>query len=683
MKPTNKGKETLHQYTRQIYFSHVVIQLERKDNRPSNLGGKKPPAPRTNGAPHTKAPKQEPNRTKINRNDKEDKNVKNTKPFARPRHDIETMHNPHPASALNQLQDKIPDHLHRFCNGLKNHSTPELLVTNNVHHWIQAFSLSYEAPHLMKIHLFWLAKVLVNLPDKDKYTPDPTHVLKVVKEIVTSTKRDPPFDLIFKVAERLQSSTSTRKISNPKALIDILAELEDEIATLFRRARRRDDEEDNDHILSRYKQLEVVLDEYRPVIRKASTSRQNNSTDESLSCMRWYRDPNIQWLLDAEWLSIPTLHEKYSSVDDYVQTIQKLWTSMTFYWGASVFFPRCRSREGPNPDKTCQNPVLSLPHHHSQTCNNMVSVNGHTDVCGKPAKYCCYRRGHDAICGDCLNKRRAGLLGKPGPNASTDFYDAQVTKISSRNDSIVLQLNRLKSRKPPEADINWATSYRLQISNLVGVVPLATANSSLNGSLPFYLGEIIALEAIPDELRKKRNGELSVRLLSRNDSALLSNSTTLTLGRNDHVGIIDFRVFVPEVISVLSTICHSSFNDAFTRVRFAQPLLGNISHLGDPQEVYRGLDCNAQIYHAIMHSTIRSLQTLSIQAKQIIIRDLCSIRVIQTMDRTQLLAFCAGLQNALHCIQGPPGTGKVRFCNPLAVDVSQFMCFYRAIRAWH
>jgi hypothetical protein len=180
------------------------------------------------------------------------------------------------------------------------------------------------------------------------------------------------------------------------------------------------------------------------------------------------------------------------------------------------------------------------------------------------------------------------------------------------------------------------------------------------------------------ETCRRARGELSVRLLSRSDSVLFPAYMSLPrFTRGSKVVVIDMRVFVPQVISVLATLASSSFEAAIERVPFGNFLLGNRDDrpAWDPFSVeVDGNDISRAIlwklvHHAVYYSSIDCLKILSSEQKRDIATEICEIKVVQTLDRTQGYAFAAGLSQTLNCTLGPPGSGKsyVGVCLVLAL----------------
>jgi len=122
------------------------------------------------------------------------------------------------------------------------------------------------------------------------------------------------------------------------------------------------------------------------------------------------------------------------------------------------------------------------------------------------------------------------------------------------------------------------------------------------------------------------------------------------------VAIIDLRVFVPEVISVLATFAQSSFNDILSQIPFVNALIGKKSYHSKPMWLLNGTNSNHVILQeAIRNSDIEVLSLVSQEIKDSIILRIFKLKQFQSLYGTQLEAFAMGLNKALHCTQGPPG----------------------------
>jgi hypothetical protein len=414
----------------------------------------------------------------------------------------------------------------------------------------------------------------------------------------------------------------------------------------------------------------------------------NGKKEASLSLDRidrWYQEPTIEWLTGAFWFKNTRLKLHYDSIDEYSLTLQKLWTELSFYWGIAAFWPKCRSgfgnasggdkgKEAANNDKKVCNAPLLCSVMKAIPCSMRLKGGR---LCSNSASWTCHQRGHDAICDDCCQKK--AYLSTLSPkdddrrNAPTDVYDGIVSDVRHFSESLILNLSQVASRKPPEVAVNWKTSYRLQPCNLVGVVKLHTSKGNLPLDNRIYWGEVIVRNTQEDERAeygRREKGQLTVRLLSKSDSVLLSNEAEYPFSSQSRVAVIDCRVFVPEVFSVLSTLSHESFKVGLQKVPFSGALLGSGDNVDEVHTILF-VDHKKAINDAIVFSSIPSVKSLTISNISTVIKEICGISLVTTLDKTQLEAFCKGLMTSFHATQGPPGTGKsyVGVCLVLALNI--------------
>lgn len=165
-----------------------------------------------------------------------------------------------------------------------------------------------------------------------------------------------------------------------------------------------------------------------------------------------WQKPTLDWLMSGSWNTVEGLKAKYESSEEYTESLLKLWTLLTFYWGAGAVWPRCAFKQGGNTSSSdanvCGEPLLTA------TNSGLCKKNG----CGRNAAWKCFRYNHDHICATCLLKQQDALIGSPGPHASTDIYDALIEREVVRREETVYLLRNVESRKPPKIAPNWKTS---------------------------------------------------------------------------------------------------------------------------------------------------------------------------------------------------------------------------------
>ena len=243
---------------------------------------------------------------------------------------------------------------------------------------------------------------------------------------------------------------------------------------------------------------------------------------------------------------------------------------------------------------------------------------------------------------------------------------------TNRKDGIVYVLSNLTSRKPPNIAPNWRTTYRLRKAALVAVVRLNSSNQRLSKNFSLQWAEVVqtTLGVNSDEAKDRQNGRISLKLLTRGDLPALSADCESALEVRTNVAIIDLRIFVPEVISVLATLSGADFPIHFAQIPFKDRLLGHAS----PGSLFRYNTHSsdmANIFESLNKSEIEFVLRLDENKRLDLAQAIYSIPQVRSLYGTQLDAFTAALSSSAHCIQGPPGTGKsyVGVCLVLALDV--------------
>lgn len=146
-------------------------------------------------------------------------------------------------------------------------------------------------------------------------------------------------------------------------------------------------------------------------------------------------------------------------------------------------------------------------------------------------------------------------------------------------------------------------------------------------------------------------------MLGRGDCAALPSEVDAPLDIGCRVAIIDLRVFVPEVVSVLATMAVDNFKSHLRQIPFVDGLIGRapLPALSTDNSEW---NLERRVTQAIVESGIDVLQKLSREVRLQIASKVCSLAIVKCLYGTQLDAFVASICNPLHCTHGPPGSGK-------------------------
>jgi hypothetical protein len=558
---------------------------------------------------------------------------------------------------------------------------PFLLTRQNIELWEASFDLSKQFSTLY-FYIPQLLKSYLSFPDQGGYAPKPETVLQLLcffleKKVKNLSELELVFDI---VRDRLQRSSSMCQITSDRDKQSILILIR-QLSTLVECATKKifqlpaNDFPKTILISQSLISTLAVYESNVSSLTMTSVDPNENMTVDQDPLLRWSSSPTIDWLIDGSLYERIGLKRCYADGQEYVNTVRKVWAMLTFYWGTAAFWPKCGCQShgggpgagGVSEARACATPLLTHIGGGGSAGSFYCTKRGssHDGRCGRPALWRCMKKDHDAICQRCLIHRQRALMGPSSLNASTDIYDATIQSIQLHGDAHLLHLKNVLSRKPPKENVNWKTSYRLQPSMLVGVIHLHGRNLDLRSSMKIHWGEIILQDkknGPQQEYIRRKDQFLSIRLLSRSDCPDLIVSHDMKFSRDSHVAVVDMRVFVPEVMTVLSTLGQRSFLDGFTRVSFSKYLLS--PEYQDTSPSLPSELSSASLYDhlrvAFQRTTIDCLSTLSEERKEIILQKICHLQVVQSLDRTQREAFVHALLRPLHCTQGPPGTGKVR-----------------------
>ena len=547
--------------------------------------------------------------------------------------------------------------------------------------WKQCWAAAASGANGADFPAMSLLQVYVALPDADSIHPMALSVVQVLRMVLTGVKTNGQNAVSIKVVDtivsvvktRLQSTKSLSTVgAGGEILSSCVKELKKSLARCVMELLLQDSE--SAALQRLFTDINgVIFSTYLDSIARVPVESANLAPADEPVWTVWRTNPTVGWLMSGEWhQDVPPLKEHYAGgLEEYAETLLRTWTVLTFYWGSAALWPRCKVPSQKNGEAGCCDEPLLCHQGHGRhgMCVETISRSGVVTNCEGEAVWACHRHYRSAVCQRCLGKLQAVRCGAgpsragAGPTgASTDIYNAVVMREESRTIGTVFHLAGVTSRKPPQKPPNWRTTYRLQPSALVAVVKLSAINEPLQAAHVLHWAEIVQstgpAKGIPvHESRFRQESKMAIRLLGRGDIATFTNEPDLPL--NTQVAIIDLKVFVPEVISVLATFANPRFGEHLSLIPFAKRLIG----VEPSPALIRLPALNAMIagytIKAIKESEIRCLQMLSDEYKNAIVIEILALPPVKNLYGTQLEAFANGLGSALHCTQGPPGTGKV------------------------
>ena len=229
-----------------------------------------------------------------------------------------------------------------------------------------------------------------------------------------------------------------------------------------------------------------------------------------------------------------------------------------------------------------------------------------------------------------------------------------------------LQLFNTVSRRAPEQDVHWSTSYRLQSPNLVAVIKLPSGGYPMSPSMPLNWATV----TYHDRTRTRR--ESDYRKQKRVCLDVVHQQEEIS--RGDSVAIIDCRSFAPEFLPVLDVLHRFRQRHLIMPFQEGRPFhTGTCASLCDTDQenfiatrLHSLQNCPPReglkdlLHAAIASSNFNPLIEIRRQPVHLekLVLQLSDLIMKSTLDVGQLKGFVGALVQSVHCIQGPPGTGK-------------------------
>ncbi|KAI9099988.1 hypothetical protein DFS34DRAFT_684986 [Phlyctochytrium arcticum] len=339
----------------------------------------------------------------------------------------------------------------------------------------------------------------------------------------------------------------------------------------------------------------------------------------------------------------------YESPDQYFELILRLFVGRTFQEGNRALNPLCNQRD--DKGKKCSRVMWP-----NKRQNLGGSIQCRTKDCLKPLALVCIIRSHttSGLCQSCTEKHQSSLRGPPGPSASTHIYDGNVTRVSLDNR---VYIEHLETRRPPEEEIQWRTSRRLQSPNLVGLVKLPSRGSSLNIQDCIHWGQVV---------NHAQRGKLAISLFKdlladQNDGSLFQTG--------GQVAIIDCQTFAPDFLPVLTALdalrqAGLPFKDGrLLNLSTRKSANANLTQAGEQLAKIGSevpVDADRRITSLIEESQLDPIVQIRRHTggKQRLYIHLKMLVDEATLDNAQLTSFLGALRHPVYCTLGPPGTGK-------------------------
>ena len=298
------------------------------------------------------------------------------------------------------------------------------------------------------------------LPATSLLSPSPLIITQVLIRVAQSIENDTKysqthvFETIFDtISKRLADLIQSSNVESRASLLNAIQNLESILIPkiTLHLTRFPDEVERLARLIIRKSELNDIKNKIKNLTSGEITTILDSKSNQSW--LGWQSNPSLNWLLSGAWhRDVDGLKAMYGSSEEYAESLLKLWTLLTFYWGAGAVWPRCTFKQGDSKSaeqNSCGEPLLA------PTTTGKCRKRG----CDGDAAWRCFRYNHDTLCKKCLIEQQDVLIGSPGSNrASTDIYDALVEREIVRREESVYLLKDVESRKPPKIAPNWKTS---------------------------------------------------------------------------------------------------------------------------------------------------------------------------------------------------------------------------------
>jgi hypothetical protein len=180
--------------------------------------------------------------------------------------------------------------------------------------------------------------------------------------------------------------------------------------------------------------------------------------------------------------------------------------------------------------------------------------------------------------------------------------------------------------------VSIPTATQQQPSALVAVVRLSASCQRLERAFPLQWGEIVPVDAkdgFQSDWRHRQSGRLALRLLGRGDiPGMHSETAESPLELGTRVVVLDLRVFVPEVVSVLGTLARASFGEHLEQIPFVARLIG-LPGEDSGFQYSAQLTLRKNVALAIAFSDIDFVRRMDAATRESLAKDICRIPIVR------------------------------------------------------
>ena len=312
----------------------------------------------------------------------------------------------------------------------------------------------------------------LKLPSTSNFSPAPLTILSVFIRIAEEIKAAKPkrheeFSTVNTLEEMLDiinlRLVNQVKQGFPKECVEQLIEQTNQFDQIFFQAVTNSlslyvkDTDRLARLLMRRNEIESFIKQIRVSLTVVGHNK-DVQRFKTVPWLGWQQRPTLNWLMSGAWHQNCSLKAIYETNQEYADTLLRVWTLLTFYWGSGAVWPKCSFKQRKEDANACGEPLLAHFTKGSKVCRK----NG----CERVSEWKCARYNHDSICEECLLKNQGTLIGSSSQWASTDIYDAVIEREISRREESVYLLRNIECRKPFRIVPNWKTS-KLKISEII------------------------------------------------------------------------------------------------------------------------------------------------------------------------------------------------------------------------
>jgi hypothetical protein len=186
----------------------------------------------------------------------------------------------------------------------------------------------------------------MRLPALTEISPSPNVIISVFIQIlnkINTTQIQKDLPTTINVLEAIFDTIKLRLINliqeNSEQLLKATTSLEDILFPTIIKciSTYPKDAESFAHLITKRNYLNDLKKKIKnSTMLKNQQPEQLDSNGNNKPWLGWQQKPDLNWLMSGSWHKIEGLKAKYDSTEDYTETLLRLWTLLTFYWGSGT-----------------------------------------------------------------------------------------------------------------------------------------------------------------------------------------------------------------------------------------------------------------------------------------------------------------------------------------------------------